>query len=293
MRISLAFAFVIGLGSSAFADAKDDLGLLPVDSDIVGGLDLVKLQKSAQWKKYVEPLIAGGDAKKALDELKTTCGLDPMKLATKISFGMKQTSSDTPDMVLVVHGMPKAKFTACLGKSGVDAKKDGDVYIGSPKGGQPLAMKFIDDSTAFAILGTNATADNVRAAVKGGGIKGSQAFMDLYKNTNTGDTLWLVANGNAKMFDSMQSTGMRPKALYGSVGLATDVSASIRMRLDSADKASQFATMMQGQVASAQTMFDKLVVGSTGPDVTVSLVLGPTKLDNLMKMVGGMLGGGH
>jgi hypothetical protein len=289
MRIWLAFVVSLVLSSPAFAD---DLSLLPVDSDIVGGLDMTKLQKSAAWKKYVEPLLAQGDVKKGLDEFKTACGVDPLKLATKMAFGMKQTSGDTPDMVIVVHGMPKAKLTACLAKPGADTKKDGDVFLTTPKDGQAMAFKFIDDTTAFAILGSKATGDNVRAAVKGSGIKGSQAFMDLYKNTNTNETVWMIANGNAKMFDAMQATGMRPKALSGSVALASDVNASIRMRLESADKASQFATMAKGQVASAQALFDKLAVGSTGADVTVALSLGPEKLDNLVKMLGGMMGKG-
>jgi hypothetical protein len=292
MRFALAFAVWVGLCAPAFADAKDDLGLLPVDSDLVGGLDLTKLQKSAVWKKYVEPLLASGDVKKGLDEFKTTCNVDPMKLATKLTFGMKQTASGDPDVVLVVHGMPKGKLTACLAKPGIDAKKDGDIYVATPKDGQPMAFKFIDDSTAFAILGTNATADAVRAAVKGGGIKASQAFLDLYKNTNTGETVWMIANGNAKMFDTMQSTGMRPKAVFGSAALAGDVTATVRLRLDSADKASQVSTMLQGQIAQAQTLFDKLVVGAAGADVTVALVLGPAKLDNLVKTLGGMMGKG-
>src|SRR5262245_30497043 len=101
MRIWLAFVVSIALSSPAFADAKDDLALLPVDSDLVGGLDLTKLQKSAVWKKYVEPLLAQGDVQKAFDDFKAKCGLDPLKLATKITFGMKQAIGDRPDAVLV------------------------------------------------------------------------------------------------------------------------------------------------------------------------------------------------
>ena len=115
IRSSLVVALMIGsAGAPAFAQkATDDLSLLPVDSELVAGLDFQALQSSQLWKQFVEPRLQKNDIKKNFDEFKATCGMDPMKVLTKISIGMKGIGSDKPDGTIVVHGVTKTKMIVC------------------------------------------------------------------------------------------------------------------------------------------------------------------------------------
>ena len=112
----------------------DDLSLLPVDSEMVMGLNFAQLQQSALWKQFSPKLMekaAGG-----LAEFKATCGFDPLEAVKSVSMGLKGLGGDAPDGAIVVHGLDKAKVMACVDKAKDEAAKkgteitvDGDVFI--------------------------------------------------------------------------------------------------------------------------------------------------------------------
>ena len=268
--------------------------MLPADSEIVGGLDFAQLQTSALWTKLVAPKLATGDIQQKLNEFKAECGLDPMKLLTKISFGIKQVN-DKPEGVVVMHGVPKAKALACLEKRQKAEKddavvtKDGDVYVIKEKGGDTSAMKFVDNTTLLMVIGANATKDGVAKAVGGtSALKTSPMFMDLYGKTKTTDTVWFLINGNFKpMADAVGQIGAKPKAIYGSINVTKDLAGQVRIRLGSADEATKLASMIKSQAgALAGSFVDKLDIGSDGADVTTSVAISSAKLDSLLKMAG-------
>ncbi len=304
-------ALALGVSATAFADDKpaakrpapapvasgDDLSLLPVDSEIVGGLDFAQLQQSMLWKQYVEPLLASNDVQKQMAEFKTTCGVDPMKVVTRISFGLKGIQSPAPDGVIVAHGVPKAKLVACFAKMaknkklGEDITVEGDVLLSKSKDGRPVAFAFINDTTALVVVGTNATKDGIKATAKGGSaLKTSGAFVELYKKTKISDTLWVLMNGNSKAFDSLAQMGIKPKAVFGSINVTRDLTLDFRMRLATADEATKLSSTMQSTVTGAASMFDKLAVTSDGSDLRVTLALSDAKLKALISQFAPMLG---
>src|SRR5512139_2329192 len=58
--------------------AKDDLGLIPVDSEAVIGLNWGQLQGSPLWKQFVEPeMKKDAEFNKNMDDFKSRCGFDP------------------------------------------------------------------------------------------------------------------------------------------------------------------------------------------------------------------------
>ena len=296
-------ACVLALAGSAWAQApkkiaaSDDLSYLPVDSEVVGGLDFAQIQQSSLWKKFVEPQLMSGDAQKKIAEFKAMCGIDPMSAVTKLSFGIKGLGSDAPDGVIVAHGVSKAKLTACFAKykpqPGTDIKVDGNVAIISSKDSQPVAVTFLNDTTAIAVIGPKATKAGALAAAKGGTtLKGSKPFMEMYGKTRTQDTLWMLINGSAPMLAKLSAaTGKQPKAMFGSVNLGKDVTADFRLRLSSADEAKQMAAGLQGQVQQATAFVDKAAVASDGVDVTFSVGISSTKLEGLIKTFSGGAGG--
>jgi hypothetical protein len=291
----LAAAALLAASAPAMA-APDDLSLLPVDSEMVGGLDFQQLQSSQLFKAFVGPMLAKNDVQKDLQEFQTQCGMDPMKVVTKLSFGFKGIGAATPEGVVVMHGVNKVKAVACYdklvksGKIGKDAKKDGDVLL-FKKNGNQAAVTFVDDNTALFVMGANGTKDGIKTVAKGGSaLKTSAAFVELHKKTNTGDTLWMIMNGSSKAFDAMASLGIKPKAVYGSLNVTKDLNLDVRVRMKSAADATNLSNMMNTQVKAAAGMVDKITIAADGSDVSVKVLLSDAKLKALATQFGGMMG---
>lgn len=277
----------------------DDLALLPVDSEMVMGLNFAQLQQSALWKQYAPKLMekAGGD----LAEFKAACGFDPMDAIKSVSIGMKGLGGTTPDGAIVIHGPEKAKVMACMDKAKAEAAKkgseltvDGDVVLVKDKSGNNTAFTFVNDSTILAVIGASATKDAVLAAAKGGSaLKSSPAFVEMFSKINTGDSLWMLMNGNSPAFSKMGAMGVKPKAVFGSINVTDGLTLDMRIRLGTPDEAKNLVAMLQGQINNPQVkqMFDKLDVTQDGSDAKFSVAMSNQKLQQLASMVGGMMGG--
>jgi hypothetical protein len=304
-RTWLAVALVIGFGSSpALAAPKNaDLALLPVDSELVLGLNFSQLQTSALWKQFVEPMMMQGDVQKKMAEFKALCGFDPMQAVKTMTIGMKgldDTGGKKPDGVIVAHGMDKSKMTACIDKVKASAKKtgdeitrDGDVFTVKTKDGETVMFAFSSATTAVIVVGSKATKDGLKTVMKGGSkLATSPAFLDMFRKTNTSDTVWLLVNGNSAAFNKLGSMGMKPKAVFGSINVTKNLTASMRLRLASADEAKNMQKQLAPMVQQASGMFDKLAVSAEAADLKINLSLSNQKLMALIKMAGGMSGGG-
>src|SRR5262249_42185908 len=100
--IGLAFAFAAckkdatdagGGGKTGTSDkggSSDDLSLLPVDSEVVLGINFGQVQQSPLWKQFVEPKLQGsGEMAAKLAEFKAKCGYDAMGSIKSVSLGAK------------------------------------------------------------------------------------------------------------------------------------------------------------------------------------------------------------
>lgn len=278
----------------------DDLSLLPVDSEVVMGLNFAQLQTSALWKKFVEPQMMKGDTQQKLAEFKDKCGFDPMAAVKSLSIGIKGVGADKPDGVIVVHGTDKTKVLACLdkmkdeaAKDGSTIEKDGDVINIKNKHGDNFAFTYVSDDTLVAVMGTNANTAGVKAAASGNSaLKTSPAFVDMYSKINTGDSLWMLMNGNSKAFDKAAALGFKPKAVFGSVNVTDGLTVDLRVRLDTPDQAVQIANMAKGQAAQFVKMVDKLDIVADAADVKVSVAISNQKLEALIQNLAGMMMGG-
>ena len=289
----------LGAPVSSVNGSSDDLSLLPVDSEMVLGLNFAQLQQSALWKQYSPKLMekmAGG-----LAEFKAACGFDPLDALKSMSMGMKGLGGQKPDGAVVIHGPDKAKVLACLEKAKTEAAKkgteitvDGDVFLVKDKSGDTSAFTFVNGNTLLGTMGSAGTKDGVLAAAKGtSALKTSQTFVEMYSKINTNESLWILMNGNSPVFSKMGSMGVKPKAIFGSINLTDGLTVDMRMRLATADEATSFVNMMKPQMTNPQvkSMVDKLDVGTEGTDVKVSVGMSSQKLQALIGMVGGMMGG--
>jgi hypothetical protein len=280
--------------------ATDDLSLLPVDSEAVMGINFAQLQTSMLWKKFVEPQMMKGDFPSKLAQFKSKCGFDPMTAIKSIALGMKGVGGDKPDGVAVVHGAGKKESLECFdkmkdeaAKSGDQITRDGDVVLVKSKKGDTVAITFVNDTTAVAVFGANANKDGALKAAQGGSaLKSSPAFVEMYGKINTQASLWMLVNGNSKVFDKAAQMGMKPKAMFGSVNVTDGLSVDMRMRLESADQATQMANTFKGQLKAFEPMVDKLDIGADGADLRFAVAMSTQKLEALVKNLGGMFGGG-
>ena len=286
-------------GGAISGQMGDDLSLLPVDSEVVLGLNFAQLQQSALWKQFAPKLM--DKMSKGLADFKAACGFDPLDAFKSVALGMKGLGGSTPDGAVVIHGPDKAKVMGCMDKAKAEAAKngsevtvDGDVVIIKDKKGESTAFTFVNNNTIVGTMGASGTKDGVMAAAKGGSaLKSSPAFVDMYSKVNTQDSLWFLMNGNSPVFNKMGGMGVKPKAIFGSVNITDGLTVDVRVRLSTPDEATQLANMAKGQVTNPQVkqMFDKLDVVADGADVKVGVAMSSQKLQSLIAMVGGMMGG--
>lgn len=280
--------------------AADDLTLLPVDSEIVLGINVAQVQQSALWKQFVEPkILASGDFNTKLADFKQKCGFDPMSAVQSVSLGLKGLGADKPNGAFVVHGLDKTKVWACLDtmkaeitKDGTEFNKVGDVAtFKNPKDNETAAVTFINDSTLLAVVGPEGTVDGVKAAAAGkSALKTSPQFVDMYGKVKTSDSVWALMNGNSKAFDKMGQMGAKPKALFGSLNVTDGLSVDMHLRFETPDAAASIANLAKSQVESAKQFVDKADVAADGADVKFSVVMSNEKLQTLIKQFGGMFG---
>lgn len=285
-------------GAAGGGASSDDLSLLPVDAEMVLGINVAQVQQSALWKQFVEPkIMASSDFNTKITEFKTKCGFDPMSAVQSVSLGLKGLGADKPTGAVVVHGLDKTKTWACLDtmkdeitKDGTEFTKVGDVAtFKKGSNGDTAAITFVNDSTLLAVLGPEGTPDGVKAAAAGkSALKTSKQFVDMYSKVKTGDSVWAVVN-SSKLATS-GPMGIKPQAVFGSINVTDGLTADMQMRLDTPDQASSLVNLAKGQLDHAKQFFDKADVTNDGADVKMSIAMSNQKLQDLLKMAGGMFG---
>jgi hypothetical protein len=158
-------------------------------------------------------------------------------------------------------------------------------------------MTYASDDTMVVTVGTAGTKDGVKAAAKGGnGLKSSQAFNEMYSKINTGDSLWVMVNGNSPLLDKASVIG-KPKAVYGSLNVTDGLALDLHVRAASPEAAKSLVDMAKGQTDNPQVkqMVDKIDISANGDDAHFVVAMSNQKLQALMSQFGamfGMMGGG-
>jgi hypothetical protein len=266
-----------------------DLALLPAESEIVIGMNLGQIQQSGLWKQFVEPRLAAGEGQQMMSEFKARCGADPMKMISSFTVGVRGVG-DKPSVVAVAHGLDKAKILDCIEKTKADIAKeggevtrDGDVVLFKGDRGQPVAVQFITDSTAVVVAGPNATAAGIKAVLGGGSsLKGSAAFLEMYKKVKTSDSLWGFASG--KVMERVPM-GLKTSAAYGSVNVTDGLALDMRVRFDKPEAATQAADMANAQTKQLTQYVDKAEASADGNELHMSVNISGQKLAQLIPML--------
>jgi RNA polymerase sigma factor (sigma-70 family) len=278
--------------TAARQTAAGDLGLLPADSDLVFGIDMTRIQRSALWMTFVAPQLSNASG---LHDFMTECGFDPLASLTSASIGVKGLGTDTDSGTMVVHGFDKPKVLACLQRKDLgsgDVTLDGDVvFLGSN-----MAFTFTDNTTALVVFASAGVtkADVEKAAANTGGLQASPAFADLFANINSDDPLWLVVTPSSPLFAMMNSAiakaaNFQVRALYGSIDITSSIVIEAGARLGSTDQVAMLVGELQKKIdalvagGTLSSYFDQLDVSADGSDVIVSLAANAVQLANIAK----------
>jgi hypothetical protein len=274
---------------AAPAAPTDVLGYLPADSDLVVGVDVKALRRSALWREYHVKLIAALGPRFAA--LKEKCGFDPietMEYATVAGRG-----DDT--RVAVIRGWDPDQVFACIHAASPPDRAmtiDQGIITLTDRGGETHVASFVDRSTLVLDASTHPSKQRLRDLLDSGApLRRSPAFLAMYDQLERDATVWLLVNGNGKLLDKFGSLGVRPRGVYGTVHLAAGIASTIHLRMPTADQAAGFATMMNAQMKSASAMVDHLAVTADGDVATIGLGMSADQLRTLVNTATSMMGG--
>jgi len=305
MRTALALAFVMmaSCGGSSKPNTlgnqntvkRDDLSLLPVDSEIVLGVNIAQVQQSALWQKFVVPMLGRGELGQGLAEIKRLCNIDVFAEMRSIAAGLKNLDRPAPDSVFVVHGLRGDKVMACLAnptvgaelkKDNVEIVRDHDVtLLREPGTSNAAALQFLDGDTLLVLVSANPTRADVEALLASkSSLRSSPAFAAMYDKLDTKQSLWGLANGSARVLEKLKEVGAQPKAVFGTINVTDRLTADLRMRLDTPDQASQVAAGMKQLAGMAAAFVDSIDVTSDGSDVRFMVAMSEQKLVGLAQM---------
>ncbi|HEY0477180.1 MAG TPA: hypothetical protein VGD37_06630 [Kofleriaceae bacterium] len=268
--------------------AADPLSFLPLDSDIVLGIDIRALRASALWKEYLPRLTQAVGAN--LAEVQRRCGFDPIQAIDSVTIGTR--TKDTSDTVVVIRGPERDRTVACLqsnvapGTTVTTVPGDRGVLLVASKNGARNLATFADRSTLVLVGATRSTPDALRAVLRGGApLRGSQGFVAAFDRLEPGATMWLVVNGKALIFDQMAVGGVRPLAMYGTLRVGDGLQGRLHVRLTTPDEAAKLAGVAQTQIQPAAAMVDRLTATAEGDVMTVAADMSIDKVRALASML--------
>ena len=281
-------------GLDVSATIADPLGFLPIDSEVVVSLDADQLRGSELWRQ-VEPTLlakAGTD----LARFRTLCGFDPITSIRGLTVGMAHVGQVNPDGVFVVHGIDRARMLACVGKlaandHGITVDKGVVTADAGKDDPNAVVFQFVDASTAVCLVGPSATKERLARVVRSGApLRGSPSFLAMMSLVDVQAALWALVNGNSHVFDKAAAMGVKPKAVFGSLGLSDGLAMSLRLRLETPQEATSFVALVQGQIGTAKMFFDRFDVTADDADVVFGIGMTTAQVQMIAGLLGASLG---
>jgi hypothetical protein len=274
--------------------SKDVLAYLPIDSEVVIGIDVKGLRGSALWAQYRPLLVQRLGAQ--LADITQKCGFDPIEAVESIAFAIADPSDQQSNAVLVVRGLDREHTLACLAKQIIPDTTatidDGIVVLAHPNNDRRQVLTFVDHSTLIVQAAKQPTKDTLRGLVASGvPLRGSPAFMAMYDQLDRPATVWGAINGRARMLGQIASLGGQPRGLYGTLLVTDGLASTVRLQLETADQATQVTAKLQPQLAVAGAMLGELAVRAEGSVVKLTIAMSADQLRGILATMG--LAGGN
>ncbi len=314
----LLVALVAGCKNSSSAAAKEDLQLVPKESDIVLMANLNRARNTTLWRRMLDLRDQDATTKKNYDEFVQKCQLDPLTQIDSVFLAFPQTATgDSKEFAAILRGtFNEEKLVSCAREQ---AKKDGrDIATSEYEGkklytdtqtGQAYAT-FLDGKTV-AMGGKEWIKKVIDLAAgkkdAGPSAKDNAELVSLTKRAKTSDAIWgagLVPQTarDALKNDPNLSAAASMKDVFGSVdfasGLAADINVDLGSENDSKDLQARATTHLndlkkhpQVMVMGLGQLFDAVKPEARGATFHVGVNFNQQQVDDILGRVKGLLQG--
>jgi hypothetical protein len=265
------------------SDANDQLAYLPVDSELVFGVDIAALRGSALWKRF-EPRVVH-EMGKDYEEVRAACGFDPFEVGTYFTVGLRFNDEDHVSGVAVARGMP-SKVMDCVatrfGKGGETTRDRGTIVQRENR--TNLAWAMAGDALVMHV-DARAGHDSIeRVVASGAPLRNSAAFMSLYDRLDHHAAIWGAANGASRALEFLRDE--RPKSVSGAMTVTDRVDWTTTVHMPSPEAATKVKADLQHDLDKAQGFVNALDMKVAGDTLTVHVVVDGDKLDSLFALAG-------
>ena len=321
------FALACNRGGGA---AKEDLALVPQDTDIVVGINIARMRGTAMWKKFMDLALSQDKGKKDFDEFTQNCvDISAADGPESLFVALPQVKPETKDGAVIIR-LKKAIDDAKLAKcADYMAQKSSEKLSTTEYGGKKIynsssdansdkgGVVLLDGKTiAFGSGGWIKKVIDLAAGKDQASAKKNEALAVLVKRAKTTDAIWGAGNVPQSVRDSAKANPMLGpvaslKAAIGSIDFATGM--SIDMSLDTGSDADakalndQVTTQLaelkknpQVMMLGIGSMLEPVKTEAKGPTFHFAVAYNQQQVDELigrfqgfMKGFGGALGGPH
>ena len=309
-----------GAGGGSGDAARDDLSLLPKETNVVLSLNLKRLRPTPVWKRITDMSDQTPEQKAKYDDFVKQTGIDPLKQVDALLIALPTTAS-AGDFGALLRGGPfdEQKLVDYV-KS--QAKNDGGEVIQNEynghkrytdgRAGSTFAF-FLDKGTIG--FGNDAWSKKmIDLAGKAQGVESALAnaeLMALVKKTRTSDALWgagLIAPEARQRLS--QNDQLKSAASMKDIHLSADLTGGFTfdsvIDLGSEADAADLTARLKEQLASSRQnpqiqilgfgrYFDAIKVASQGAALHIDIKLDQAGVDDLIERARGLfksLGGG-
>jgi hypothetical protein len=305
--------------------AKEDMQLVPKESDIVLMANLARARTSAMWKKITDVRDSDEKSKKDYDDFVQRCGLDPLQQIDSLFVALPQGVDQTKEFAAILRGtFNEDKLVQCAKDQ---AKKDGSgdvatseyngkkIYTDTKQG--ITFASFIDGKTV-AIGGKEWIKKVIDLAAGkdiGGSAKQNTELMALVARAKSSDAIWGAGVVPQSVRDGLKndphlSSAATMKAVLGSIDFASGFVADVNIDTGSEADAKDLAAKVTAQLTETRknpqvmmmgmaTFIDGVKIDSKGPTFHVAISYTQPQVDDLINRVkglvksfGGAFGGG-
>jgi hypothetical protein len=256
------------------------LAAMPVDAEIILGIDVAKLRNSPALAAVFAEAVNERTTSMGFD-MNAECGIDPTKEIGLVVAAVKMINKNMGEISAAMAGLDKAKVLACIEKTRAKIEAQGTLevdgdYIHFNRKTTHISVLFGPDNMMVAKVSKTppdrAALQAMAAAQPGTGVTASKDFMGTLGTTNTKATIWGLANGQSPEMDSLP---IKFQVFVGSIDVTDGVNAKGVIKVKSPDEAQKVAQVFGSQLASIKSMgmADVAEMKPDGSDVVVTYTM--------------------
>jgi hypothetical protein len=302
--------------TSGTGAAKEDMQLVPKESQIVLMANVTRMRDTAMWKKVLDLRDSDEKNKAEYQDFVQKCNFDPFKQLDSVFLAMPQQGGGeggTREFAGILRGtFDEDKLVACAREQ---AKKDGGDVVTSEYNGKKLytdskqgqAFATFLDKKVVAVGGKEWIKKVVDLSSKkeGESAKQNEELNSLMKRAKTSDALWGAGIVPQSTRDSLKadpqlSSAATMKNVFGSVDFANGFAADINVDTASENDAKELAAKVTGQIMETRkspqfmmmglaSFLDGVKVEQKGATFHTTITLTQQQVDDLISRVKGLL----